>query len=469
MLASPGTAVRPERLRALAGVTILASAGLLAARSPVGGFGLLLALAVLLVASRPDFVVGATFAATLSTVAWDVQVATVAGHTFDTRLLLTFGVAALVGVALALQRPRLRRLELLVCAFAGWIVVVGLLRSDSLATWAPPAARWTAYAGIFLLARACLTRDRDLRVLAAAVALSFCIPAGLGVIQLVAGEASTINGAVRATAPGGRGPIALAFAGQMVILLGYALAERRGSARPGWLASVALGAAGLVATATRLTTITALAALAGVQALRRQWRVLAVVPLAFVLVLLVRPDLRERYTGTGAEQIEQTEDRPPPASGSSDAAKRIQDPDASSRTRAAIWRSVLHEWEGQPVIGMGPGMTAPTFEVVSGRPRVAPHNDFIGVLAELGVVGLALFVAFQAAVIRALWLAVRAVRTTAVEVLATAVLATFVAVNVPGALNNAMYHFDVQLALWALAGSVLGIHSRIAEKLVGDR
>jgi O-antigen ligase len=396
----------------------------------------------------PVLVLGVAVAVPLSSLVWDAELTRLDGHSFDVSEAVTFGLLPLVAAALVAVRARPTGLELLVAALAGWIVVVGPLKSDSILTWGPPAARWLDYSGMFVLARTVLGSPGGLRRLSAAVALAFAVPALLGFAELASGGASVINGAERATAPGGRGPLAVAFAGQFVLVLGYALAQRRaGRTRAGWLATMAVGALGLIATATRITTITALAALAAVQAACRRWRLIAVVPLVFGVALLARPDLRERYFDTLPQSTEQR-----PTSGEHD--------DASGRLRSAVWRTIMREWRHEPVLGIGPGMTAPTYEDRTGAKRVAPHNDFIGVLAELGLIGIALFLALLAGVLHALWRALRRARATEAEPLFAAVLALFVAVQIGGALSNAIYNLDVQVALWALAGAAIGAAQR---------
>ena len=87
--------------------------------------------------------------------------------------------------------------------------------------------------------------------------------------------------------------------------------------------------------------------------------------------------------------------------------------------RSSLWTVGARMWEDQPVTGVGlnnfvvhsadyvrePGNLENT-ELVVERPHV-PHNTYLQVLAELGLVGLALFVLFGAACLRAAMIAAR--------------------------------------------------------------
>ncbi len=366
----PGPAPWPAAL------LLVVSTGLAASGSPVAPFGFLVGLAVLLGVSRFAFVAGAVVAVPLSTLGWDARIGEIGGHVLDARLVVTFGVTALVAVGLALERPRPTRVEWLVIAFAGLLVAIGLLRSDSAFTWAPAVARWAGYAGMFVLARACAPPRLGLPLLAGLAAAAFAVPTGAAIGQFLAGESPFINGATRATAPGGRGPLAVAFAGQLILVIGYVL-PLRVSVR---LAVSGLGLAGIVASAGRLTALTAVAAIGAYELLCRRPRRALVVPLLLALVLVAQPGLQGRLATTHVVT--------PGAGGSPDAASA----DESTRLRYAVWRVILEEWSERPVLGIGTGMTAPTYEAARGVGDVAPHNDYIGVLAEEGLVGLALFV-----------------------------------------------------------------------------
>ncbi|MGH2428167.1 MAG: O-antigen ligase family protein [Candidatus Limnocylindria bacterium] len=419
---------------------------------------LLIGLGLLLLAGpRTVFLITIAAAVPLSTIGWDFAITQIGGRTLDTRLLITFGVATLIGLALLIDRPRLGRLGALLAGFVAYVVLDGLLRSDSMLTWAPPATRWFSYAGILILARAHLRETEDVRWLSGAVVAACGVLAALGILQFLVGEASFINGALRATGPGGRGPISLAFAGQMMLILGYGLAMAYRPTRRASVAATVLGTVAIVASATRLITVTAWLAVTVMSAVGRRWRLVAIVAVVFASSLVIRPDLLGRFVGT-IPIIDM--DRAPgePESGEGDEMAV----DASLAFRFFIWGAILTEWQVQPLLGIGPGMTAPTVAAISPAERTAPHNDYIGILAELGIVGLTLFLAVQLAIVTGLFRAWRCALTPEAHHLSLAVLLTFVTFNILGALNNPAYFFDMQVPIWALAGSTLALAPQLS-------
>lgn len=394
-----------------------------------------------------------------STFGWQGSLATIDGRVLDVRLVVTFAVAATGGLALAL-RPlgRIVILEWLVLALAFWQTVSGLIAADSILTWAPPVTRTVAYGAVFALARRHLHFRADLKLAFGLMVLAFGVPTLAGLVQFIAGEAEFLNEAVRATSPGGRGPISLAFAGQMTVLTAYGLLQttsvawRRGSAG----AAMAVGALGVIASATRLITATTWLSLVAFSAVRRQWIAVVLVTIATSAGVVVRGDLIDRFAGTIESQPSPTStvdpDMTPGSRRPSVPAHEEPVGDASLRFRFFVWGAVLDEWSNQPVTGIGPGMTAHVVAERSSAERTAPHNDYIGFLAETSIVGLFLFIAAQATVLASL-LRPRADRRASSRralVVLTAIL--FVSTNILGALNNPIYFFDVQVGLWALVG-----------------
>lgn len=65
-----------------------------------------------------------------------------------------------------------------------------------------------------------------------------------------------------------------------------------------------------------------------------------------------------------------------------DPIERITSVDAAMNGRQDIWRAALEVWQESPVLGVGPGQ----LPVVGASGKVA-HNTYIGILAELGIVG----------------------------------------------------------------------------------
>ncbi len=237
----------------------------------------------------------------LTTAGWSVQLILISGRVLDVRLAITFALAGIGVLAILIGRDlRPRGIEWPFLLLIIWALFTGIVASESVLTWAPPVARLIAYYAVLALATRHLRGGRDLGMLMAAVAVGFLIPTTAGIAQFLTGQADYINDAYRATAPGDRGPIALAFDGQIGLILSFALfsAAVRTRYRRGWIVGMILGGVGLIVSATRLVTVTAWAVLLGMTGLRRRWRAAAAVSLFFVLAFAARPDLAGRFLGT---------------------------------------------------------------------------------------------------------------------------------------------------------------------------
>lgn len=115
--------------------------------------------------------------------------------------------------------------------------------------------------------------------------------------------------------------------------------------------------------------------------------------------------------------------------------------DTSLEWRIQAWGNVMNAWREQPVFGHGVGATqSPT--ILAGH---IPHNEYVRILAETGVVGLALVLGLG------LWLAgrLRRAREGAPAALGLAVL-TGLAVNALAA-NTLLYSVSTYTALFVLA------------------
>jgi O-antigen ligase len=91
-------------------------------------------------------------------------------------------------------------------------------------------------------------------------------------------------------------------------------------------------------------------------------------------------------------------------SGSSLSAATPGSANSSLSWRFYKWRTLVHEWEGAPLLGRGLGTTTSEQES-SSEPvkRALPHNEYVRYLVETGVVGLLLLAAGLLALLRHLW------------------------------------------------------------------
>jgi O-antigen ligase len=448
---------RPRIIFILCGGTLAAiGLGLLALGIGMGGFALLLALITLALGGTDAYLIGVSALLPAATVGWTLQLAEFGGRSFDARLLLTFW-AALLSVFLVGRVVRtLDWLDWLAIGLVAYLALDGLLHADSVFIWAPPVARWAVYASCLILARRAFPTIGGRGILMLAIALGFMPSVAAGLIQFATGAANEQNAAVRATGFIQSSPIALAFAGQAVVLMMYPLFAR---ARSGWgrlltAASMVLGAIAIVASATRIILVTAFGGAVLFASLRRRWREAFLISVVFVGSLAVRPDFLARFTS-----VVPTPSVTPGASTSPGSTSFTGD--TSLQYRVFLWRVLLSAWSKSPVLGIGPGMAAPTIEAASPTShRQASHNDYVGMLSEGGVLGLLLFVALQASVLVLLVRRWQAADMPIRDSIAMAFLA-FVVTDVLGVLNNPIYAVELQAGLWAVAGAMLSPPDRI--------
>jgi O-antigen ligase len=148
--------------------------------------------------------------------------------------------------------------------------------------------------------------------------------------------------------------------------------------------------------------------------------------------------------------------------------------EAGGSGRSDLWRVAVRMADAHPVTGVGagnfrvvessyllrPGTTQRDIYILD-QPRV-PHNIYLNVLAELGVVGLLLFVAILASALACALGAARAFarrRDRELELLSRGLFIALVGVLSAGFVSSGVYYKDVWL-LVALAPALLGLARR---------
>ncbi|QTE28900.1 O-antigen ligase family protein [Pengzhenrongella sicca] len=267
--------------------------------------------------------------------------------------------------------------------------------------------------------------------LARIVQLVGFIPALVAIYQLITGTGSQIDGLNRAAGTLAQSnPAAALFA--LCNLATFALLLARAPRRGLNIAFLLVFVAAQAATGTISGVVTFLVmALVYVFTLRhaRIERVLlAVVGVALVAYLAAQSDVGQsrlaEFTGPGADPLSK---------------------ENSLGWRIEAWGKVLDSWRQHPIFGNGVGATRGDIILVGN----IPHNEYVRILAENGVVGLA-FVLGAAAVFGARMLRTIGRTTDVAPSFALAVLAgTFV--NAIAA-NTFLYSTTFYLTLFVLAG-----------------
>jgi O-antigen ligase len=210
------------------------------------------------------------------------------------------------------------------------------------------------------------------------------------------------------------GPLShwMTFSGVLMLTTGAAIARLVYSPRPWIWPAIALPAliAALVLTLTRNAWLGAGAALVVLLALRN-WKLLAVVPVAGLLLVLLAP-------GAVMSRIDSIGDTSDPA----------------SRDRLAMLRMGVHMVKDHPLVGVGPEMVERVYPQYRDPLAVNPtnphlHNVPMQIAAERGLPALAAFLWFVAVAFRDLW---RQLRQGPATPVAAAGLAAIVAMLVAG-------------------------------------
>ena len=132
--------------------------------------------------------------------------------------------------------------------------------------------------------------------------------------------------------------------------------------------------------------------------------------------------------------------------------------------RRSMFECALGMFEDHPVLGVGHGVYRALAETYARAPLAgvhltSPHNQWLQVLAEAGVVGLAGFtVAWGVALVRA----VRAARRGGLG--AQGVLVGLVALSVVGLFHSTLHHAAVGLVYWTLVGTAAAATPGVDER-----
>lgn len=372
------------------------------------------------------------------------------GGTVDFRMLLTLGIMTAVGVWVLVSgiRPDVVGISLL--AFVAILVVLAPLNDVAPLKSLAPIARWTAFAAVYLAAGRWLSDARSFGLITGAIILGMILPAASGLLQLARGDVVSSTG-YRITGVYGSSPTGLALAMQLgALALAASPAPRTWPSHPRqWVSLVLLGVFGVVLleTAARLPLASFMAGLVAIYLFLRQPIAIPAVLAVAIVAVLTQPELVTRIGALLAQP--------------SDGLAGTTDP--SLRFRLILWDTMLPVWLESPVVGHGTGSFSALFAERSGLERIAPHNDYLGILVENGAVGLVAYLGLQLAVV--FLLVRRAIGPAGVgRVVAVTALVEFTALSIANAINNAMLFFDLQVAVWALVGSALATLSRENER-----
>jgi O-antigen ligase len=257
-------------------------------------------------------------------------------------------------------------------------------------------------------------------------------------------------GALRAFSPTA-GPFHLGLLAACVLVIGFVF--HRSNSRPWpWLALASLAAFVLGATLTRANMIAGLCALAvlviGSQSLRGRVRSVApaVLLVGFVLVAAV-------FTVAVSTVGSSSSTTHPATSGSTSAVTAGVSGQLSSKNlvlRVGYWADFAKAIEAQPLIGYGTSSAGDGFRHYysgTGHSYFDPHSLYLKPALELGLAGLAIFLAILAMALR---LGLRALRTD--RAIGLIWLGVLTAVAVSGITGPMLDAYPVNLFFWSMFG-----------------
>jgi len=175
----------------------------------------------------------------------------------------------------------------------------------------------------------------------------------------------------------------------------------------------------------------AIAAAVFVRGARRMWLVMAAVAVAAGIAVTKDPSIVPRFTRIGQGSVR----------------------DDSVARRLLLWREGIGYFRSSPVLGKGPGF-------FRDMEMLDAHNDFVRVLAELGLVG---FVALTWALLGAARSALRSARARAGPVYAKAGLfGALASLAVLPLSENVVFAVGTQTYFWSLVG-LLAVSGRLRQ------
>jgi hypothetical protein len=425
----------------------------------------------------------------------------VAGMSMNLRVAAYFAVAAVAGifalpiVARMERRPAWLKLML---ATVAWFTFTALVAHQSLVEWLPTVVRFVLY---FSAATICYQFARSLRdgdqvravsrFLPLAILAAAAIPAYAGIAEFIRGSAPSINGASRVSGSMPSHPVAysLVLCVCALAIMGPAFIRgRRLGAITRWIAVAALTAL-VFTTFTRLSILLLVASGAMVAALLpatrrlRFTRSAGAVVVGVVVVLLAQPTFEARFVNlqplsaviAGATPTPTANLTPTPTANLTPTPTPTQstanggwDPevDDSISYRIMLTQQGLKYLSQSPIVGHGPGSFDRLFEAESGVANVAAHDDLLAVAIETGLPGLALYLLTLASLAWVLWPR-RSTGIPEADALIVTALVALGAINLGAAIHNPLYFVEIQLPIWILVGTALGLRER-AWSVLGD-
>jgi O-antigen ligase len=154
---------------------------------------------------------------------------------------------------------------------------------------------------------------------------------------------------------------------------------------------------------------------------------------------------------------------------SGDLALRVGDIAINVSGRENFWRVTMDSWQSSPIVGKGAGSAEGLVESVFINIR-HPHNDYIRIAHDYGLIGIVGWVAGMVAMLYSLWRNLRAAEIISRHLarLQLTALLTLIAFNLEMTMENALVYIFVTAPLGLVLGSAFGAH-RAAQRQLAHR
>lgn len=394
----------------------------------------------------------------------DVSLFELGGIEFNVRflLLLVSFCITLLGL-LYIRKIRIHLLFLLIIGFAFWGSFTALIQSVSIRWWLPPLLRLTTSGllGIWAYNLAFTERLSTARF-QRALLITLSIPLFIGFFQIANGTTLFLNGAFRVAGSFRTSPVGFAlFLSGIGLLL---LSQPKMSRISVLYFLVALGMT--VATSSRQATVAFVLTTLLISFLQKRVGKLMVflpfgIPILFLFpqiitqlwerlsqVLTINPLVLRRFSY-----------------GLSQAVWQVEGVDNSTLFRFKTLAVGLDVFRKSPIIGHGFGSFVINYELYTGIPNTAAHNDYLMYAVETGAIGLVFFLFIQLFIVLNLFRHFkRQSKETKFFTISTA--GAYIAINVFCFLSNPYYFYEVQFWLWIAIGIALALIKKDVAKSI---
>jgi beta-1,4-N-acetylglucosaminyltransferase len=357
---------------------------------------------------------------------------------FDSRILfLLITVPLFLIIAI---KNKWYRLDMVGKIFLSFIIIGilnSILISENLIWSVPTLLRFTGIFLIYVITRNLFVEKIGFHRLLNAILISGFFPVIVGIIQYIFKLGLNINDAHRIYGSFTPHPVGFAFYLQILILVAIYMFLYSGSYRYIFFTLI-LGFL-LIHTNTRLVFVTTCLSIGIIILLKKHYKLFAVSSILTILYLIfIQKSLIYRLLSTF-------------------------NMDSSTKFRYFIYNTMEPLMKENLIFGSGLGNFAYIFEELTGIDRVAPHNDYFGILFEVGVIGLVIYLILQLCIILQLGYKIKNNNPTKLFLIFVTLM-VFINTNIFGFLSNPNNYYEIQLYVWMIIGSTFGLLNNKSDK-----